>query len=239
MLPPSAVAFALALVLAAPAGAATFAKTDYPISPKTGQTSMRAESLAVADLNKDGKPDIAVLDALVQNNLVSVFLNNGDGTFAGAVQHADGCASDPSNLVAGEFDTPPDSNPDVMLVCAPHVVELPGDGSGGFGAPIEYVNTNVAGPLAVGPFDRNGHADLGWNATGGHLFCFTPISSLATSGGAAPTCDSGPNNVIGSGALVLAPLGEQDDHTPRAIAFGYPSGGGQTLRFFADTSTPC
>src|SRR5262245_35029744 len=84
----SAIVLAASGSQAAPAGAATFAKTDYPITPKAGQTSMIAESLAVADLNKDARPDIAVLDALPQGNLVSVFLNHGDGTFAGAVQHA-------------------------------------------------------------------------------------------------------------------------------------------------------
>ena len=63
-------------------GDGTFAaKVDYP----TGSDPV---SVAAADLNGDGKPDLAVAND--GDNTVSVLLNNGDGTFAAKVDYATG-----------------------------------------------------------------------------------------------------------------------------------------------------
>lgn len=45
-------------------------------------------SVAIGDVNRDGKPDLAVANQGTNN--VSVLLGNGDGTFAAAVHHAAG-----------------------------------------------------------------------------------------------------------------------------------------------------
>lgn len=224
-----------ALMLATTASAApTFTKKDYPISAVAPQTSVTADSIAVADLNGDSKPDIAELNSLPQSKgSVSVFLNKGDGTFNPAVQYSTGCSSGGTDLIAGQLDA--DSNPDVMVVCSPNVIELKGDGSGALGSPITDTNVNVAGPLTVGYFDRNAHLDLAWDTSGGHVFCYIPVSLLTTTGTYNPTCDS---VQMDSEALILTPLSEHEDHTPRAFAF-HTTGGSETLQTIADTNPSC
>ena len=46
------------------------------------------QSVAIGDLNGDGKPDLAV--AIYNSNVVSVLLGNGDGTFAPRTDFATG-----------------------------------------------------------------------------------------------------------------------------------------------------
>jgi hypothetical protein len=227
---------ALALTLAPEAHATSFKTTSYPLSPAPGQSTETAESLAVVDLNGDQKPDIAELDSLPQSNRVSVFINQGQGAFAAAVQHPTGCSGGATNLIAGKFDG--DSHPDLLIACPPDAIELPGNGSGGFGAPITYTHLSVAGPMTVGPFDRNGHTDLGYDALGGHVFCYIPVVLLSTASDPSPiypTCDSHP---MDSAALVMAKLDEHGDNTPRALAFSHGTGP-QTLQVRADTDATC
>ena len=51
----------------------------------------RQFSVAVEDLNGDGKPDLAT--ANISDNSVSVLLGNGDGTFRAAARYAVGASS--------------------------------------------------------------------------------------------------------------------------------------------------
>jgi hypothetical protein len=70
-----------------PAAAQTFApKVDYP----TGSNSF-PHSVAIADLNGDGKSDIAVANQFY--DAVDVFINNGNGTFATKVDYTTGANS--------------------------------------------------------------------------------------------------------------------------------------------------
>jgi hypothetical protein len=72
-----------------------------------GSTS--PESVAVGDLNGDGKPDVATASA--QSNNVSVLLGNGDGTL-GAPQ-AFGVGALPLSVAIGDFNR--DSKPDLAV----------------------------------------------------------------------------------------------------------------------------
>ena len=55
---------------------------DGSFQPKLDYaTGRRPSSVAIGDLNGDGKPDLAT--ANVDGNTVSVLLNRGDGSFAG------------------------------------------------------------------------------------------------------------------------------------------------------------
>ena len=61
-------------------------------------------SVAIADLNGDGKPDLVVTNE--EANTVSVLMGNGDGTFQAQKTYAVG--SEPSNVVAADL-TPMES----------------------------------------------------------------------------------------------------------------------------------
>jgi len=75
-------------------GNGTFAaKVDYP-------TGIQPGAVAAADLNGDGKPDLAV--ANIDDGTVSVLLNHGDGTFAPKVDYPTGSA--PGAVAAADLD---------------------------------------------------------------------------------------------------------------------------------------
>jgi hypothetical protein len=63
----------------------------------TGKNSIY---LTVADLNNDGKPDLALTNA--NSNTLSILLNRGNGTFQPHVDYATG--PNPAALAAGDFD---------------------------------------------------------------------------------------------------------------------------------------
>jgi hypothetical protein len=87
-------------------GDGTFAtNVNYP-------TVYESSSVAVADLNLDSKPDLAVATApVIGMGGVAVLLGNGDGTFAPKVDFATGTQS--SSVAVGDFDL--DGRPDLAV----------------------------------------------------------------------------------------------------------------------------
>src|SRR5438132_6380634 len=75
-----------------------------------------AVSIAVADVNSDGKPDAVVTDNCVTSTCdagaVGVLLGNGDGTFQAAVNYTSGGLS-PSSVVVGDVNG--DGKPDLLV----------------------------------------------------------------------------------------------------------------------------
>ncbi len=69
------------------AGASSCARLGFPSlpSPTTGKMP---SSVAVADVSRDGKPDIMVANR--RDNTVSVLVGNGDGTFQAKVDYPTG-----------------------------------------------------------------------------------------------------------------------------------------------------
>jgi uncharacterized protein YjdB len=112
-------------------------------------------SIAVADLNGDGKADLAVADAA---NLVAVLLGNGDGTFQAPTVYATSAA--PISLAIGDING--DGKPD--LVTASYygtvVSVLLGNGDGTFQLPANYTAGSSPKSVAVGDFNGDGKADL-------------------------------------------------------------------------------
>jgi hypothetical protein len=123
-------------------------------------------SLAIGDVNGDGKPDLAVANA--DSNTVSVFLNNGDGTFGPAVTYRTGGASPRSIAVA---DVNADSKSDLVVanLCGGSdtcpgegvVSVLLGNGDGTFQDAVRYVS-GCCDSLSVAAADVNndGKRDL-------------------------------------------------------------------------------
>ncbi|MFC1586972.1 beta strand repeat-containing protein [Planctomycetota bacterium] len=108
------------------------------------------------DFNGDDNPDLAVVNN--SDDDISVFLGNGDGTFAGKVDYPVG--SGPFEITNGDFDN--DGNLDLAVanIGGDNVSVLLGNGDGSFGAAANY--TAGGGPYKIicDDFNNNGALDL-------------------------------------------------------------------------------
>ncbi|MDC3962257.1 FG-GAP repeat domain-containing protein [Polyangium jinanense] len=133
-------------------GDGTFgASTSYPV------TGVQAFSIEIADLNGDGMLDLAAPYGNATFG-VSVFLNQGDGSFAAAVGHAVPTLS--SDVAAGDVDG--DGDLDLALASsngdAVHLFVNPGDAS--FGTPITYPLSNGVYRMTAADLNADGRADF-------------------------------------------------------------------------------
>jgi hypothetical protein len=113
----------------------------------TGQFPL---SVAVGDLNGDGKPDLAVANS--QNGTVSVLLGNGNGTFQNAVNFPTGLS--PTSVAVADVNGDGKQDLAVANSGSNSVSVLLGNGNGSF-APAVNFSTGLA-PLAVAVADLNG-----------------------------------------------------------------------------------
>jgi hypothetical protein len=135
-----------------------------------------ANSVAVADVNGDGKPDLLVAnscaDSSCVNGNVGVLLGNGDGTFQSAVTYSSGGLSAYSVAVA---DVNGDGKPDLLVANACAFNEglcdtgsvngsagvLLGNGDGTFQPAVSYLSPGQdVLSLVVGDVNQDGKPDL-------------------------------------------------------------------------------
>ena len=117
-----------------------------------------ADSVAVADVNGDGKPDLLVTnfyDPSKGFGSVGVLLGNGDGTFQPVVTYSSNLANVSSVVVA---DVNGDGKPDLLLAGG-FVIVLLGNGDGTFQPARSYVSTTTAS-IAIAVADVNGDGQL-------------------------------------------------------------------------------
>jgi microcystin-dependent protein len=123
-------------------------------------------SVAVADVNGDGKPDI--ITANNGSNNVSVLLGNGDGSFQAARTFAEG--SHPMSVAVADVngDGKPDLivsnfrafNPTTGKYGNSSVSILLGKGDGTFGAPQTFDDGSAVNEMAVADVNGDGKPDL-------------------------------------------------------------------------------
>ena len=120
-----------------------------------------ASSVAVADLNGDGKVDLAVstfdCSTVPGPDSVSIFLGKGDGTFG----QPDSFRIGPGGwIVAGDFDG--DGLMDVAITSGNNnaVSILLGAGNGTFRSQVDFGTGNGPSSLVAGDFNGDGHIDL-------------------------------------------------------------------------------
>lgn len=121
-------------------------------------------NVAIADMNKDGKPDIVV--ACGQGSTISVLLGNGDGRFTFALKNAFSVPMNPGEIAVGDINS--DGKLDIAV--ANHdsygVSLLLGDGKGSFtiapGSPVIMRDGNKPHThgLEMGDLNGDGFLDL-------------------------------------------------------------------------------
>ncbi len=165
---------------------------------------IRATSVAVADVNGDGKPDLVVANWCASSSdcngnnwgfdgSVAVLLGNGDGTFQPAVAYASGGAT-PVSVAAADVNG--DGKPDIIVAntCASGILcpgggsvgVLLGNGDGTFQPALTYDSGGtIAESVAVADFNGDGKPDLAvanWYGTDGSC-CWSPALGVLLGNG--------------------------------------------------------
>jgi hypothetical protein len=173
------------------------------------------ENIALGDLNKDGKTDMAVTETggATFNGQIEIFLNDGTGTFtaaptAYAASTFGGITGDSYPLDIQMFDMNGDGNLDLVYVNDDYgtVAVALGNGDGTLAAPVEFPTTEYAEGLALADVNGDGATDVltGEDEAGGFSVMLN-ANGTGTSGNytiGAPT----PSATVAAGASATYPL---------------------------------
>lgn len=149
-------------------GSANYSAFRKPTTPQTSGLNfatavtydsggLDANSVAVADLNGDGKPDLVVANG--NGTTVGVLLGNGDGTFQSVLNYAAGSA--PRAVAVGDFNRDGKLDLAAADVIGGAVSVLMGNGDGTFQSAVTYDSGGViAISVAVADTNGDGKPDL-------------------------------------------------------------------------------
>lgn len=183
-----------------------------PIPVAAGDDS-GPQAFTLADVNKDGRLDLAVIDR--DEEQVAVSIGRGDGTFEAArVYELDGtptavAVADLSSPFASDQAGDTDGNPDLVIAYEDGFADLwLGRGDGEFDLPeqdlSEVLDSAELIGIVVGDFDRNGRNDLAL------LDFFEEVYFLCNQAGSLAPCNTDIIETLGSGALAI--VGGDFDH---------------------------
>jgi hypothetical protein len=141
-------------------------------SPVNYTIGANAQSIAVGDLNGDGKPDLAVADlgatslsdqlGMNPGSALAVLLGNGDGSFQAAVRYS--MIKGSNSVAMGDFNGDGKTDLAVLGANSTSVVGvatvLLGNGDGTFRNALNYGAGSNALALAVGDLNGDGKADM-------------------------------------------------------------------------------
>ncbi len=119
----------------------------FPTAYDVNLASDGPNEMILADMNKDGRPDVVAINS--DNSGVDVFLNNGSGGFASAPLPVDGIGDDLEALASGDFNH--DGNPDIVVtdLATEQAIFLFGNGSGALTSQIVVIDIPGAEPTPV------------------------------------------------------------------------------------------
>jgi FG-GAP-like repeat len=124
--------------------------------------------ISVADVNRDGNPDILVANA--DAGTVSVLLGDGNGQFHESAGSSFAAGHLPNDIAVADMNG--DGNPDMVIDDhqSPYISILLGDGTGRFraapGSPVDVHSNPHPHGVAVADFDGDGKPDVATDSWG-------------------------------------------------------------------------
>jgi gliding motility-associated-like protein len=136
------------------------AQVTFNKVPVVGMPSTPQE-LAKGDFNNDGRIDfVSVNFNALANQQVTILLNSGSGTFAGANKRNFASATNPTDVAVGDFNE--DGNLDVVTCSQSNdnFSLLLGDGAGNLAAPVNFATGDLPQGIAVGDMNKDNNLDV-------------------------------------------------------------------------------
>ena len=141
-------------------GIATLSAGSAPsfAAPRSYPTGSEPGSVAIGDLNGDGKPELVTANGRYETNTVSVLANRGDGTFRAQRDYATGLG--PNSVAIGDLNG--DGKPELATANsrASSVSVLANRGDGTFQAKLDYATGSGPYSIAIGDLNGDGKPEL-------------------------------------------------------------------------------
>lgn len=175
---------------------------SYGVNPST-----RPEGIAAADLDSDGDIDLGV--ALSDDNIsfLAVFLNNGNGTLAPAINYNTG-GMDTDSVAFGDFDFDGDQDAALSNNGNNTASFMANNGSGGFGAAIVMATGTYPEWVQVLDMDSDGSLDVAISNRDSNNLSFY-INNNANAGAAPSSLNIATGSIVSGN---LASLFASDDN---------------------------